>query len=100
MAGFKQKPDAPPALERPGPPRGRWALESRVERVRGAAPGLEAKEVDRALVHARLADHCRDAGLAPPDCDVFERQASGLDIEGWRRLALAAAALDDAALWA
>jgi hypothetical protein len=47
------------------------------------------------LVRARLADHYRDVGLAPPDAAEFERRASGLDVEGWRRLALAVATLDD-----
>ena len=46
-------------------------------------------------MHARLADHYRDVGLAPPDVADFERQAANLDVEGWRRLALAVATLDD-----
>jgi hypothetical protein len=94
MALFKKKPAAfgevdPLAVAR-------WDLAHLVGCVRDAAPALEARAVEAALVHARLADHYRDVGLAPPDAGEFERQASRLDIEGWRRLALAVATLDDA----
>ena len=51
-----------------------------------------------ALVHARLADQYRDVGLAPLDASDFDRLASSLDGEGWRRLALAVLTLDDAEL--
>ena len=38
-------------------------------------------------VRARLADRCRDAGLAPPPPRVRRRGRDGLDAEAWRRLA-------------
>ena len=76
-------------------PRVEWQLEHLIARVRDAAPALETRDVEAALVHARLADQYRDLGLAPPDVAEFERQSANLDIEGWRRLALAVATLDD-----
>jgi hypothetical protein len=100
MAMFRKKPPTTPGDARPAMPHVEWDLGQLVGRVRDAAPALEARDVDAALVQARFADRCRDAGLAPPEAAEFERQVEGLDVEGWRRLALAAAALDDAALWA
>ncbi len=79
----------------PAPTRIEWDLAPLVSRIREAAPALEAKDVAPDLVRARLADHCRDAGIAPPDAHDFEARSGGLDAEGWRRLALAAAAVDD-----
>jgi hypothetical protein len=79
----------------PAPPRVEWDLAPLVARVREAAPALEAKDVPRDLVRARLADHFRDSGIAPPVALDFEARSDGLDAEGWRCLALAAAAIDD-----
>jgi hypothetical protein len=98
MAVFKKKTAVSPDIDPPKAPKVEWHLVHLVGRVRDAAPALEARDVEAALVHARLADHYRDVGLAPPDAADFERQARGLDIEAWRRLALAVATLDDAEL--
>ena len=63
-----------------------------------SAPALEARDVEAALVHARIADHGRDIGLMPADPAMVQKLTADLDLEGWRRLALAAAILDDATL--
>jgi hypothetical protein len=57
-------------------------------------PRLAGRKVPQDLVRARLADHCRDVGLEPVLPDDFAGWSSGLDDEGWRRLALAGSALD------
>jgi hypothetical protein len=98
MAVFRKKAVAPPEVEPVEAPKVEWHLAHLVDRVRDAAPALEARDVEAALVRARLADHYRDLGLLPPDAADFERQALDLDIEGWRRLALAVATFDDAEL--
>ncbi len=98
MALFRRLPAVPPVIGPAEAPRVEWDLAHLVGRVRDAAPALEARDVEAALVHARLADHYRDVGLAPPDAADFERQAGSLDVEGWRRLALAVATLDDTIL--
>ena len=54
--------------------------------------------MDAPLVHARLADHYRDLGFAPPAAANFERHSAGLDVEAWRRLALGVAMLDQSEL--
>jgi hypothetical protein len=97
MALFRRKPSAPAAEPTPAPaaPRVEWALARLVCRVQELAPALEAKDIEPALVQARLADHYRDAGLDPPEPAWLERQAGGLDGEAWRRLALAVGTLDD-----
>jgi hypothetical protein len=59
-----------------------------------AAGRLEGKAVEAELVRARLADRYRDAGLEPPLPEEFDALVRDLDGEGWRRLALAAGALD------
>lgn len=92
---FRKKPADPPEVDSPAPPRVEWDLGHLVGLVRDAAPALEARDVVAPLVHARLADHYRDAGLAPPAAEGFDRRAGDLDVEGWRRLALAVATLDD-----
>jgi hypothetical protein len=99
MAIFRRKSPAPPEPA-PAAPWVVWDLARLVERIRDAAPALEAKEVEGDLVHARLADGCRDAGIAPPDPAEFSRQVGRLDMESWRRLALAVAALEEAEWWA
>jgi hypothetical protein len=60
----------------------------------GLVPGLEGKEVEPALVLARLADRYRDAGVEPMLPVDFDGLVTKLDAEGWRRLALAGSALD------
>jgi hypothetical protein len=95
MALYKKRSAAAAATEAP---RVVWAIGHLVGRIQDAAPALEARDVEAALVQARLADHYRDIGLAPPDAREFERRASDLDVDGWRRLALAVATLDDADL--
>lgn len=95
MALFPKKPAAKPKVEVPSPPKVEWELTRLVGRLRSAAPPLEAKEVVRVLVQARLADHYRDLGLDPLEPSEFDRLARELDVEGWRCLALAVATLDD-----
>jgi hypothetical protein len=49
---------------------------------------------DPDLVRARLADGCRDAEIDPPLPEDFDGMVSGLDDEGWRRLAVLTVALE------
>ena len=49
---------------------------------------------DADLTRARLADHCRDAGLLPLLPDEFDHAAEGLDAEGQRRLAVLVSLLE------
>ncbi len=51
-------------------------------------------EPDLALTRARLADHCRDAGLVPVLPEEFDSDARALDAEGQRRLGLLVALLE------
>jgi hypothetical protein len=55
---------------------------------------FEGQDVEPDLVRARLADHCRDAGLEPMLPEEFDGLVENLDDESWRRLALAVSALD------
>jgi hypothetical protein len=98
MSLFRKKLTSRDDVETPAAREVEWELGALVDRVREAAAALEAKEIEVALVHARLADHYRDIGLVPPDPTTFERRTRGLDAEGCRRLALAVATLDDADL--
>ena len=99
MAVFRKKPAPVSRAEVPQQPRVELPLDQLVGRVKEAAPALEGWEVDAPLVHARLADHYRDLGLAPPAVGrILSEQSAGLDVEGWRRLALAVAMLDDSEL--
>jgi hypothetical protein len=52
------------------------------------------RPADPDLVRARLADGCRDAGVAPPTPEEFDARAAGLDDEAWGRLGALAFALD------
>jgi hypothetical protein len=78
------KPPPPPELELSG---------LRLWFTQGVAR-YAGKAIEPALVRAQLADHCRDAGLAPLLPEDFAERAHGLDAEAWRRLALAVYALD------
>jgi hypothetical protein len=98
MAIFRKKAAVSSDSDAREVPRVHWPLEHLIARIRDHAPALESREVEPALVHARLADQYRDLGLAPPDFADFERGALNLDVEGWRRLALAVATLDDSLL--
>jgi hypothetical protein len=98
MALFRKKANLASDSAEALVPRVEWHLEQLIARVRDEAPALEARDIDAALVHARLADQYRDLGLAPPNVALFEQNSANLDVEGWRRLALAVAILDDAAL--
>ena len=102
MAAFRKKPAAPPAVApevvqpwRTGRPRPEWELNRIVTALRDAAPGLEAREVEPSLVQAWLADHMRDLEITPMRAALFGLEASRLDPDGWRRLALAVRSLDD-----
>jgi hypothetical protein len=98
MALIRRKAAATSVPAAPEVPRVEWHLEQLVGRIRDEAPALEARDIDAAMVQARLADHYRDLWLPPPDVDVFALQTADLDVEGWRRLALAVATLDDEGL--
>ena len=94
MAVFRKKPAACPDDDVTGSdPASSGTLAHLVGRVRDAAPALEARDVEAALVHARLADHYRDLGLAPPAAGGF-RAADGRSRR--RRLAPAGAGGGDA----
>lgn len=53
-------------------------------------------DVDRAPLLGRFAERCREAGLNPLSLEEMMAASAGLDVEGWRRLALAVAALERA----
>lgn len=59
-----------------------------------AATLYETRDVDGALVRARLADACRDASVDPMEPSLFDASAQSLDAEAWRRLAVLAVTLD------
>jgi hypothetical protein len=59
-----------------------------------AVTRLLGAPVEPGLLRARLADRCRDAGLAPVLPEEFAERTTSLDEEGWRRLALSASALE------
>jgi hypothetical protein len=50
------------------------------------------------LVRARLADHCRDAGLQPVLPQEFDSLTQGFDDEAWSRLEILAAVLETGAV--
>lgn len=58
------------------------------------AQALENAPLDAALVRARFADRCRDAGAAPVAAADFDANASSLDEGAWRRLRLLVDLLD------
>lgn len=95
IAAFAPEPLAPPVVPLGG---AELPLAPILAYFGAAVPVLEHKAVDLALVRARLADRCRDAGVEPVDPDVFEALSAGLDAEALRRLALLVGALDDPAV--
>jgi hypothetical protein len=56
-------------------------------------PQLERRQIESELVRAGLADGYRDLGLMPMPPDDFDGAVAGMDDEAWRRLALAATAI-------
>jgi hypothetical protein len=62
--------------------------------VQAAFAAAAARPTDPELARARLADACRDAGVAPPTPEEFGDLAVGLDEEAPLRLAVFVAALD------
>ncbi|MDB4932412.1 MAG: hypothetical protein JWM10_4896 [Myxococcaceae bacterium] len=70
------------------------ALPVAVSALGAAVPAFEGRDVDAALLRARLADLCRDAGTEPMDPAAFDAGARELPPEGWRRLGVITAALD------
>ena len=59
------------------------------------AASVRASSVpDVTLTRARLADHCRDAGLVPVLPEEFDRAVATLDAEAERRLALLVSLLE------
>jgi hypothetical protein len=87
---FRRKARGRPAVELDLPP---------LEAVLAATvPRLEKSAVEPDLLRARLADAYRDVPVEPPAPEAFDAQASSLEEEGWRRLALAVSTLDHAPL--
>jgi len=60
-----------------------------------SAQAYEHREVEPALVRARLADGYRDAGLEPVLPEDFDAMTAHLTEESWRRLAIAVDTLED-----
>ena len=69
-------------------------LAALVLRAGELAQSLENAPVDAALVRARFADRCRDAGAALVAVADFDAQVSSLDEGAWRRLRLLVDLLD------
>jgi hypothetical protein len=84
---FGRKPSEPE--ERP-----RMELPALCEVLARRRPALERKEVEPALVRARLADFHRDQGLETLPPETFRDLLGTLDREGLRRLALVTDALE------
>lgn len=61
--------------------------------VRASAAAIGASTVAPALVTARAADRVREARGEPLDPEVWDVATSGLDDDGWRRVAVAVASL-------
>ncbi len=78
-------------LERPA-----LDLDPLMRSVHLEAGAWDEVEVDIALVVARLADMCRDAGLKTPSPDEARTWIEALDDEGRRRLALVVEVIDEA----
>src|ERR1043166_7175476 len=89
---FKKKQPPPPPKDTG--PKAEWDLPTLTRLLGQLAPVLETKEVEQALIQARLADHYRDVGIEPLTPAKFEVIVAGLDTESWRRLALAIGPLD------
>ncbi|MEZ4410457.1 MAG: hypothetical protein R3A52_28855 [Polyangiales bacterium] len=79
-------------------PRATVTLPPAIEALAAAVVTHESREVDDALLRARLADACRDAGVEPLSPVQIEVRLSWLDAEGWRRLAALAAAIEHPSL--
>jgi hypothetical protein len=62
------------------------ALPPVVDAIADAVTTLEDHDVDAALLRARLADRCRDAGVDPVAPAEVDGAVMDLDAEGWRRL--------------
>lgn len=71
-----------------GTPRG-WSIDFLANAVADGALGLVDDPPDAELLHARLADHIRDMGHAPPGADVLAAMLWELDESAQRRLAVA-----------
>jgi hypothetical protein len=95
--GKKTLPAAPkPAPEAVAKPE--WDLQTVVGLLGRLAPNLENRDVEPALVQARLADHYREVDREPVPAARFNAFVAGMDAESWRRLALAVGPLDDTAV--
>ena len=94
----KKKPGeaAPESASKSAPdaPRPEWNLRTLTQRLSELA--LETKEIEPVLIQARLADHYRELNLEPVTPSQFDRIVHDLDLESWRRLALAVGTLDHA----
>lgn len=91
------KPSASQLSKSESEPIAEWELDVVVAQLCQIAPDIECKEIEPALVHARLADHCRDVGAYPMPSDEFVVATRELTVESWRRLALAVGVLDEPA---
>lgn len=79
-------------------PRATVALPPAIEALAAAVVTHESREVDDALLRARLADRCRDASVEPLSPVHVEARVSSLDVEGWRRLAALSSAIEHPSL--
>ncbi|QSQ21883.1 hypothetical protein JY651_43175 [Pyxidicoccus parkwayensis] len=86
-----------------GPPAGsdekpRLELAPLCEALTRRRPALERRDVEPALLRARLADFQRDYGLEPLPPPTFDMLCEPLDAEAWRRLALVTSVLEEGAV--
>ncbi len=75
-----------------------WDLALVAGQIAALAPSLETRDIEPALVQARLADHYRDLQLEPVPPHKFDFLVRQFDTEAWRRLALAVGTFDHAGL--
>ena len=94
MSIFDRRKPPPPPDSQPA------ALPAVMAAMQDAVQLLEHAEIDAALLRAQLADHCRDADVAPLETASFAVAVAELDTEGWRRLAAMVSLWDQPALGA
>jgi hypothetical protein len=87
-------PTAPVATPAEAPVEIEWELGVATAQIRSLATALESREVEPQLIRARLADHYRDLEIEPMPPDLFDQLVQDLDVEAWRRMALAVGVLD------
>ncbi|MBI5514319.1 MAG: hypothetical protein HY909_11155 [Deltaproteobacteria bacterium] len=76
-------------------PRASLALPPLVSLAARQAAWWEHRQVEPALLRARLADRFRDAKTEPVAPQTFDALTGSLDTDGWRRLAVLASLLEE-----